>query len=602
MLDNLFAQLESEGVIEAVPQSLIKDAKDKEDKALKAIKRADKAREKLLQAANGEAVEEPKVRKTATKRKSKEVVPEVVAEPVAPDAKPVYKTYEDFDYDNLLTYAGIDCIATSSVMAKLFPKIIEKPDFYIVGPNGDKITTKAPAIIESIQNIEMVAHEFILDLEITGMKYDIDRNLHFAQRMVNEVAELEETIRPYVGNINFDSGKEVAELLYGKLGFTPPFLTKSGEPSTDGDALLTLAGIDPMSFKYVAPDPKLQWLADMAKRKDINSSYNTFIRTYVEDFVKRDGRIHPSYNLHGTSSFRITGSDPNLTQLPRPKHGYNLRECYTVESGFIFIAADWSSAEVKILGALSRDPNLLNAIAKGYDFHSFSGSQMIGVPYDEFIAVLNEKGNPLAKFYKQTRQSAKALTFGILYGSSVAGIAMNLNVSKDEAERLINLYFKAYPGVLKYVQDTHRMAEWNQFVTTPFGQRKQEYGTYSVFKPTAAYNAALRNSQNVRVQSTTSTAGLITFAACSEGVKEFGARATCTVYDSEEFESPLERAAEVVERIFYYFDDWPVKEFDFLDLPIGCEVEVGLNWGQCETVHRGVTQSEIEAIIAKMKA
>lgn len=75
---------------------------------------------------------------------------------------------------------------------------------------------------------------------------------------------------------------------------------------------------------------------------------------------------------------------------------------------------------------------------------------------------------------------------------------MNLNVSKEEAERLINLYFKAYPGVLKYVQDTHKMAEWNHFVTTPFGQRKQQYGANSVFKYTAAFNAALRNSQNVR--------------------------------------------------------------------------------------------------------
>ena len=76
---------------------------------------------------------------------------------------------------------------------------------------------------------------------------------------------------------------------------------------------------------------------------------------------------------------------------------------------------------------------------------------------------------------------------------------MNLGVTQAEAERLIDLYFKTYPGVLKYVQDTHRMAEWNHFVFTPFGQRKQEYGTYSTFKYTAAFNAALRNSQNVRL-------------------------------------------------------------------------------------------------------
>lgn len=405
MIDSLFTQLEKDGKIETLPYGLVDDAIKKEKKARKTFKKAEKLlqeaedakdaiRSAISEAVNDSIVEAPPTRVT-------KVVKEVAK---------VYSTYEDFDYEDLLTYAGIDCIATSSVMAELFPKIIEEPVFYVVGPDGSKLTTKAPAIIKSIQDIEMVAHEYILDLEINGLKYHVDKNREFSARMIREVEELESRILPITGKINFDSGKEVSELLYGKMGFTAPFLTKSGEPSTDGDALLTLAGIDPMSFKYVAPDPANQWLADMAKRKDINSSHNTFIRTYVEDFVKRDGRIHPSYNLHGTSSFRITGSDPNLTQLPRPKHGYNLRECYGVEDGYVFIAADWSSAEVKILGALSRDPALLKAIENGYDFHSFSGSQMIGVPYEEFMAILEEKGHPRQKEFKQTRQSAKALT------------------------------------------------------------------------------------------------------------------------------------------------------------------------------------------------
>jgi DNA polymerase-1 len=512
-----------------------------------------------------------------------------------------YLTYEDFDYDNLMTYAGIDCLVTSGVMAETFPRICEEPPFKIVGVDGKSITIKAPAIIKSITEVEMVAHEYILDLEINGLKYDVNRNQVFSRRMVNEIAELEDSIFRTTGRFNWNSGIEMQELLYSRMGFEVASLTKSGEPSTDGDALLTLAGIDPMSFKYVAPDPTKQWLADLAKMKDINSTHNTFVKSYVDDFVKKDGRLHPNYNLHGTSSFRITGSDPNLTQLPRAKHGYNLRECYTVEPGYIFLAADWSSAEVKVLGALSRDPALLKAIELKYDFHSFSASQMIGVPYEEFMAVLGDKTNPLSKTYKQTRQSAKGLTFGILYGSSVNGIAMNLNVSKEEAQRLIDLYFKAYPGVLRYVQDTHKMAEWNHFVTTPFGQRKQQYGTHSVFKYTAAFNAALRNSQNVRVQSTTSTAGLITFAAANEGIKTLDGRSICTVYDSAEFEVPITRASDAVEMVFHYFDDWPVENFDWLDLPIGCEVEIGFNWGKCVDVHRGVTQNEIEEMLIKLR-
>lgn len=521
--------------------------------------------------------------------------------PITEATEVKYLTYEDFDYEKLLQYAGIDCIATSTVLAKVFPKITEEPVFKISDENGNRVETKAPAIIKSVTEVEMVAHEYILDLEINGMKYDVDKNVEYANRMVEEIKTLEDKIFRVTGEFNWNSGVEMQKLLYGKMGFEPPSLTKSGDPSTDGDALLTLAGLDPMSFKYDAPDSSKQWLADMAKMKDINAAYNTFVKTYVKDFVKRDGRIHPSYNLHGTSSFRITGSDPNLTQLPRAKHGYNLRECYTVEHGYVFLAADWSSAEVKILGALSRDKALLSAIEKGYDFHSFSASQMIGVPYEEFMAVLRGESSPLQKHYKQTRQSAKALTFGILYGSSVNGIAMNLNVSKEEAERLINLYFKAYPGVLKYVEDSHKMAEWNHFVTTPFGQRKQQYGTYPAFKYTAAYNAALRNSQNVRVQSTTSTAGLITFAAANEGVKKLNGKSICTVYDSAEFEVPIANAAQAVEQVFYFFDDWPVETFDWLDLPIGSEVEIGFNWGQTSVVHRGTSQAEILEILEKLK-
>lgn len=523
-MSDLFARMEADGLIELAPSHVLEEAERAIKKARKATQKAEKATKNLIDAAIGVAkerdanpvIKEPRLPRTK------------VIKPVEEVAK-IYRTYEDFPSEDLYVYAGLDCIVTSGVLAKTFPKLVEEPIFYLAGTNGERITSRAPAIIKSVTEIEMIAHEYILDLEINGMKYDTSRNREFSRRMTTEIAELEDKIYTVTGDFNWSSGVAMRELLYGKMGFTAPFTTKSGDDSTDGDALLTLAGIDPMSFKYEAPDPKLQWLADLAKMKDIDASHNTFVKTYPEDFVKRDGRIHPSYNLHGTSSFRITGSDPNLTQLPRPKHGYNLRECYGVEEGFVFLAFDWSSAEVKILGALSRDPALLRAIEKGYDFHSFSASQMIGVPYEDFMAVLAEKGHKKQKEYKQTRQMAKGLTFGVLYGSSVNGIALNLGVSKEEAERLINLYFKAYPGVLKYVQDSHRMAEWNHFVITPFGQRKQQYGTYSVFKPTAAYNAALRNSQNVLCQSTTSTAGLITFAAANEGIKTLGGKSICTV-------------------------------------------------------------------------
>jgi DNA polymerase-1 len=467
-----------------------------------------------------------------TKPKSKRVTkPKSTAEPEVKPKEKVYHTYEDFDFHDLQVYAGIDCIVTSELAARTFPMIIEETPYKLVGPNGGPVAGKAPAIIESLTNIEMPAMEFLIDLQINGILYDCDKNRQIDKRMREELAELEDRIFGALGKkFNLDSGPEVSNLLYGELGLVAPFQTKTGDDATDGQALLTLAGLDPKAQKYIAPDPSKQFLADMAKRRDINSARNTFVKTYIEDFVKRDGRIHPEYNMVGTSGFRISGDSPNLLQLPRPKHGYNIRECYIVANGMTFIAFDFSSAEVKILAALCRDPGMLKAIADGLDFHSFSASAMIGVSYEEFVAVLKSEDDyskEKKKEYKLLRQTAKILTFSLLYGSSVAGIAMQLNVTKEQAQTYMDMYFNAYPGMLKFIEESHKMSLWNKFVFTPFGQRKQEYGAQSVFKSTAAYNAALRNSSNVRVQSTTSTLGLVTFAEINKAMKKLDSRAKC---------------------------------------------------------------------------
>lgn len=518
---------------------------------------------------------------------------------IAPQVTP---TYEDFNYDDLQTYAGLDCIATSELLARLMPAIAEEEVFYAPDEKNRKTTTVAPAIIQSVLDIEMVAHEFIVDLEINGIHYDVEKNRIIGNQMREEISVLEDRIFSQIGKkLEFDSGAKIADFLYNERGFKPPSTTKSGEPATDGDALMTLAGLEPLKGKYVAPNPELQWLADMAKRKDISSVYNSFIATYVEDWVKRDGRIHPSYNLHGTSSFRITGSDPNLTQLPRPKHGYNVRVCYDVETGKVFISFDFSSAEVKILANLSKEPAMLKAIADGLDFHAFSASEMNGIPYDEFIEAISDDKHPNYKTFKNLRTIAKVLTFSLLYGSSVGGIAMQLFLETSEAQRLVDLYFTSFPGVRAYIESTHLMAQWNNFILTPFGQRKRAYGAYPCFKATAAYNASLRNAQNVSIQSPTSTLGLIVFANLNEAIKPFGAKSICTVYDSIEIEAPINRAAEVIETCYYYLDDWPLEQFKWLELPIGCEGDIGFNWGETKIVHRGVTQAHIDDVLAELR-
>ena len=232
------------------------------------------------------------------------------------ETKPIYRTYEDFNYNDLLTYAGLDCIVTSSLLNKLNPSIVAGQPLLINGK-----TEYRPSILEVTVNWEHRFHEFIIDMELNGIKYDVQANARLKAEMEEEIESLKGSIFSCLGrSIELDSDKEVSALLFGELGLKTDRKTKTGQPPTDFETLKELAK------NY----PEHSWLMDLATYGDIVSTYRTFVRSYVEDHVKPDGRIHPQYNLHGTSSFRITGDSPNLTQLPNPKHGYNVRRLFKV--------------------------------------------------------------------------------------------------------------------------------------------------------------------------------------------------------------------------------------------------------------------------------
>ncbi len=325
---------------------------------------------------------------------------------------PVYNTYEDYEPEDLYQYAGVDCLVTTGVLNKVFPQVVEKKN-YRYYKNGEETISAAPAIIEFMDKVEMPAHEFILDMEINGIRYDVELNRKQSRQIAIELPTLEDKIFTLYGDrFNCDSGKELSSILYGKLGFEPPSYTKKKEPSVDGEALSALAKTH-----------DLEWLKVLARRNNLASVDRTFFRNYIADFVKLDGRIHPNYNLFGTSSFRITGDKPNLTQLPNPqteaKLGYAIRQCYIVDPGHLFLCADQSSAEVKILGALCKDPGLLRAIQEGKDFHAYSASQMHGIDYDEMVWHLDYEGDDatllaVKKRFKGLRQGSKALTLNSL--------------------------------------------------------------------------------------------------------------------------------------------------------------------------------------------
>lgn len=437
------------------------------------------------------------------------------------------KTFEDYPYEDLLDYAGIDAVVTLDILKKLWPRLNSRDQYLKFKNASESFYVSPPSIAWELKNIKAEALKFIIDMEVTGMPYDVEGNRRMGGLMQAELGLLTDSILTKVGNINLDSGKELGDLLYGRMGFTPPMQTKSGDDATSGEALAML-------FEQ---NPELLWLGDLQKRKNMASVYRSFIETYVEKFVKRDGCIHPEYNLHGTSSHRISSDNPNLLNLPRSCYQYDIRSLYVVPEGYVFLTMDFSSCEVKVLAALSGDETMIKAIRAGLDFHTFTASMISGIPYDEILEVLDstkeQLNDPvrrsLYKKYKEMRQNAKATTFGILYGSSIRGLAMKLGISEDEATHLVEQYFGVYPRIKDFVASSHAMAKANHYVYTPFGQRKQQFATLPCYRGTAVANAALRNSQNVLIQSTASTLGLMAFTEVNKRIKSLGGSVMCTV-------------------------------------------------------------------------
>lgn len=492
------------------------------------------------------------------------------------------ETYEDYLFNDLNIYAGIDCIVTLDLLKELFPRLLARP-FYRDYKDNEIVEMEAPDVWTELLEVKTLALEFTCDLKITGMHYDQKANTEMGRRMYSDMHDTKARIDAATGLDTPLSGQAFHDFLYKTRGYRAVLQTKTGDEATSGDALKALA-------KEYPEDKDL--LLDIKRFVDVRSMYNGFIDGYIEKYVKYDSRIHCDYNLNGTSSHRISSTNPNMLNMPRGYYGYNIRDLYTATPGYSLLAFDFSSCEVKILAALSGDPQMIHACEQGYDFHSFSASLMMGIPYEEFLAKKH------IKEYKDQRQFAKAVTFGILYGSSVGGIANTLGVTPRKAQEIIDRYFTAFPKVRNFINDCHKRALANQFVFSPFGQRKQEHGARQVFRGSAVYNAALRNSQNVSIQGPASTFGLMCFAMLNRKLRELDiGRAVLTVYDSIEFEVRKGQEAEAIEWAFYYLDDWPVEHFDWLNFKVGSDGELGPTFGTLREVHRGTKQDECNWIL-----
>ncbi|MEA4921377.1 MAG: DNA polymerase I [Clostridiaceae bacterium] len=298
---------------------------------------------------------------------------------------------------------------------------------------------------ELMETIELPLIPILAEMQHIGMRLDCQRLLAFGDDLAGQIKSLEDKIYKQAGGeFNIGSTKQLGTVLFEQLGLKALKKTKTGY-STDADTLEKLKDqhdIIPLILEY----------RKLTKLKS----------TYVEGLLKvvaGDGRIHSSFNQMVTATGRLSSTDPNMQNIPiRREMGSEIRRCFVPAEGCVFVDADYSQIELRVLAHIASDERMLDAFNKGEDIHTVTASQVFGVPLDEVTS--------------QMRSRAKAVNFGIVYGISAFSLSEDIGVYPKQAQQYIDAYLEKYHGVREYMTRIKTQAHEDGFVTTVFGRKR----------------------------------------------------------------------------------------------------------------------------------
>lgn len=296
-----------------------------------------------------------------------------------------------------------------------------------------------------VNDIELPLTTVLAKMEYTGVAIDIDYLKSLSDFMTEKLAELEDFIYQLAGGpFNINSPKQVAEVLYDKLGIK----SKKRKRSTSAEILEELAN------EYEI----CEFILQHRKFSKLRSTYTDSLPTLIS---KRDGRIHTTYNQATTVTGRLSSSNPNLQNIPiRSEEGNKIRNAFCPQDreNYLMLSADYSQIELRLLAHVANDEHLIEAFTKNIDVHTLTASKVFGVPIEDVT--------------KDMRRKAKAVNFGIVYGQSKYGLAKSLNISNDEAGEFIDKYFESYPKIQQYMTNEIDFVHENGYVETLYGRRR----------------------------------------------------------------------------------------------------------------------------------
>ena len=335
---------------------------------------------------------------------------------------------------------------------------------------------KAENMTSLMTDIELPLAPVLADMEYSGVRIDTAALAAAAEGMEERSRVLCSEIYDLAGEeFNVGSPAQVGEILFGKMQLDPKAKkTKTGQYSTSEEILEKLVWKSPIIGKIL-------------EYRQIKKLLNTYLNALPETINKATGKIHTNYNQTVTATGRLSSSSPNLQNIPvRDEMGRDIRRAFIPDPGHLFLSADYSQIELRLVADFAKDETMIEAFRKGDDIHAITAAKINHVPLEEVTA--------------DERRKAKTANFGILYGITAFGLASRLQIPRQEAKELIDGYFATFPSIHKYMSDSVEEAREHGYAITSMGRKRRLPDINSKNPVVRGY--AERNAINAPVQGT----------------------------------------------------------------------------------------------------
>ena len=399
------------------------------------------------------------------------------------------------------------------------------------------------------KEVELPLSAILREIEQAGVRIDVAMLKQAETQLNDELQTLEKQI--YVAaeaTFNINSPKQVGEVLFDQLKLdTKAKKSKTGQYSTSEEVLLALK----------PKHPVVGLILEYRELKKLISTYISSLPNYINPTT---GKIHTTYNQTVTATGRLSSSNPNLQNLPiRSERGQLIRQAIIPDEGCMFLSADYSQIELRLMAHFSQDPHLVQAFVSGQDVHAATAAKIFNIPIDEVS--------------KDQRRQAKTANFGIIYGISAFGLAQQLDCSRSEAKALIDGYFAAFPGVIDYIERQKELARQQGFAVTLFGRKR--YLPDILSHNATVRSFAERNAVNSPIQGPAADIIKMAMVTIHRRLKEEGLKAQMImqVHDELNFNVPLNEVDKVREIVVC-----EMQNVVHLTVPLIADCGIGTNW------------------------